>query len=226
MKAPIIETFLSIQGEGFNLGRPSIFVRFSGCNLKCRFKGKTCDTPYAMVAKKEHMVLSEDLVDTILSYDIKHVVFTGGEPLLYQDFIIEVMKELPENSFEFETNGTIPPRLYLKKRCCLFNVSPKLKSSNQPNPEFCERRINHASLSKFPKNTTTFKFVITGDNDLREVVELQKKYRHIPIYLMPEGVTRQEVIKHSPQVVQMCVDYGFTFSPREHIIIWNTKRGV
>jgi len=226
LEAPVCEVFCSIQGEGFNLGRPSVFVRFGGCNLKCRFKDKACDTPYAMVAKREDFKKVDDVVDLILRYNIQHIVFTGGEPLLYQDFIINLLKQLPNHTFEVETNGTIPPKPFLKKRCVIFNVSPKLKSSNQLNNIYDRKRINHIALKQFPKDNTIFKFVVVSEDDLTEINILQRKYRYIPIYLMPEGITRQDVIKHSPQVVKMCIDYGFNFSPREHIIIWDNKRGV
>lgn len=230
--APIVEVFQSMQGEGKNIGRPSIFVRFWNCNLRCRFKGKECDTPYAVNKDKDKtkMLDEQQLVDLIQDFKTKHIIFTGGEPTLYQSYIEAVMRILHSISIaytaEVETNGTIPLQLEFSKCIDLFNISVKLKSSNQLNERYDKLRINHNALVSFPNGRTYFKFVISSDNDIKEILSLTKKYPYYLVYLMPEGITREDIIKHSPEVVNICIKYGFIFSPREHIIIWDKKRGV
>jgi len=231
MKAPIVEIFESIQGEGKSLGKPAIFVRFFGCTLFCRFKGECCDTPYAVSIDKDKstMMTPFELAKKIYSFASYRVIFTGGEPTLYQDFIYEIISKLGEYDdkyiFEIETNGTIKIQNVLRNVIDQFNVSVKLKSSNQLNDEFDKKRINLDALESFPKEKSYFKFVVSEKNDINEVLELTK-YNFKDIYLMPQGKDLNSIIKNSPIVVDLCIKYGFIFSPREHIIIWGGKKGV
>lgn len=229
MKASIVEVFETIQGEGHNVGLPSIFVRFWGCNLRCRFNGEQCDTPYAVFKERNRAteMTPEALVEHIVRFRSKNIVFTGGEPTLFQEFIIETVELLNEDYYEFEveTNGTIPLNDTFKSMINQFNVSVKLKSSNQKNKIFNSKRINKDALDTFPIGRTYFKFVICNEEDLKEVKTLERMYM-FPVYLMPQGSTRTEVIKNSPSVIKICMDNNYRFSPREHIIIYSKKRGV
>jgi len=227
--APVVEIFSSIQGEGKNIGKPSIFVRVWNCNLRCRFSGIECDTPYAVYKEKDKAVMQDEkqLVERVKILQPKHVVWTGGEPILYINYIVEVMKLLGEKySCEVETNGTIPVTNELIEVVDYFNISVKLRSSNQENDIYNKKRINHKALKSFPHDKSYFKFVVIGIKDIDEILELHKQYPQYPVYLMPEGITRDEIIKHAPKVVDICSKYNFMFSPREHIIIWDAKRGV
>ena len=234
MKAPISECFLSIQGEGKNIGTPSIFIRFWGCNLRCRFKGEACDTPYAVVTDKDKakMMTPAELVEEIKKFNCTHIVFTGGEPMLYQDFIMTTMKSifsLQKLHFfytaEIETNGAIVLNQELVEYIDLFTLSVKLKGSNQEKG-YDDKRINNDAIYSYSHEKSVFKFVITNKEDLEEALEIWKTHMIDDVYLMPEGMTRDEVIKNSQEVVDLCIEYGFKFSPREHIIIWDNKRGV
>jgi len=224
----ITEIFESIQGEGAGIGKPCIFVRVWGCNLRCRFDGVECDTPYAVYTEKNKALDSSalDVIDRIQELTPKHIVWTGGEPTLYQDFIVDVMTGLiGEYTCEVETNGTKVLSEDLINVVDWFNLSLKLKSSNQLNEHYDNVRVNDKAIGSFPLGKTYFKFVINSKEDFFEVEELTKKYP-FPTYLMPQGVTRDEVIKNSEAVVDMCIKYDYRFSPREHIIIWDKKRGV
>lgn len=94
----INEIFYSIQGEGFHAGTPAIFIRFSGCNLKCPF----CDTKHQ---DGEEMSIS-DIIEEISVMKSKFVVLTGGEPTLQINE--ELIKELHAHGYYIavETNGT------------------------------------------------------------------------------------------------------------------------
>jgi len=96
---PIVEIFHSVQGEGFHAGIPHVFIRFGNCNLRCEW----CDTDFM---KYEELGL-DDIIDRVLSYDCKRVIFTGGEPAL-QD-LNTIGKRLKDHgiSLSIETNGTI-----------------------------------------------------------------------------------------------------------------------
>ena len=98
MRYKINEIFESLQGEGYWTGQSCIFIRFSGCNLKCSF----CDTEH-----KEYKEMSLDVIETVLlQYKSKHIVLTGGEPMLQvnQEFIDYFKKDY---YIHIETNGTI-----------------------------------------------------------------------------------------------------------------------
>lgn len=231
----ISETFLSIQGEGKSAGTPAVFIRFSGCNLSC----PDCDTKY----HTEHTeVTAEEITEIINGFNpvSKRVIFTGGEPLLYQQDIINIIKALnPKNgkqdsymnwNFEIETNGTIKPELIHKELganwsniLIRYNVSPKLSQFNENNE--IDYRVLYYFLMTFP---ATFKFVVKDLIDLEEVKEIVKKASIKPelVYLMPWGKTREEQIKLMPIVVEMCKETGFKLSPRLHVLIWGNEKGI
>ncbi len=110
-KAPISEIFCSWQGEGLFAGEKQIFVRFSGCNMRCTY----CDEPASREKGKELSI--SDVISIIrklsFKYKTKAISFTGGEPLLYCDFIKEICLKLLKKKFIFrlETNGTLPENL-------------------------------------------------------------------------------------------------------------------
>jgi organic radical activating enzyme len=229
-KVPIAEIFSSITGEGKSLGTPSIFIRFYGCNLRCRFLGNSCDTPYAVITEKEKalMLTEDELEKRILTYKpTHHIVFTGGETTIYQDMINAVMNYLRPLGYtaEIETNGTIPILPLTKAMIDQFNVSVKLKSSNQAEG-YDTKRINHLALKSFPPEKSNFKFVVTSIDDISEILRLHELYPKLPVYLMPQGMTRDEIIANGLYVVELCMKYNFFYSPREQIIIWGKKRGV
>jgi len=103
IKGRITEVFDSIQGEGLYLGEKQIFVRFYGCNLKCKF----CDTR----AQSFMEYAPDELFSEIMMYlDRYHSIsFTGGEPLLQKYFLKEIMSLTHKNNFKnyLETNGTL-----------------------------------------------------------------------------------------------------------------------
>jgi len=106
----------------------------------------------------------------------------------------------------------------------LFNISLKLKSSNQLSQEYEKRRYNIEALKSFPVDKSIFKIVYCSRDDMKEIVEL--KSFGIPIYLMPQGETREALIKNIPETLDMCTQYGFGFSNRDHIIAYDNRRGV
>jgi 7-carboxy-7-deazaguanine synthase len=226
---PINEIFESIQGEGNSLGIPSIFIRMFGCNLRCTFDGDACDTPYAVEGEEVEYWEEDALVTYLYSDNFKahHIIFT----MLYQDKIYPVIMRTYELfTHEIETNGTIAPKQEMSDGyCCHFTVSPKLKSSHQKEG-YENKRYDLKVLNTFPQDVTTFKFVINEpDNDVEEIKMIQEGLtprRKYPFFLMPEGITREEVLANSQEVVKICIENGWRFSPREHINIWDKRRGV
>ncbi len=116
-KYKVNEIFYSIQGEGFHTGKPTVFIRFSGCNLSCSF----CDTDH-----EHYELLSiKDIIHEINAYACCNVLITGGEPT-QQDNLEELLKALKQNSYwiSIETNGTGFIPAFVDWVC----VSPKTKN--------------------------------------------------------------------------------------------------
>lgn len=228
MKLPISEIYPAVQGEGLHK-TPAVFVRVWGCNLRCgwnkRKDGKTqCDTPYAVFEGKNTLMSIKEIVTQIKKYPIKHLVFTGGEPTLFQFALLEILKEFPAHFIEVETNGTINLLEDFSMRVNQFNISPKLKSSKQWQG-YDTKRINEKALKTFPQEKSIFKFVINSKEDISEIKQITKDFT-ISTYLMPQGETRQQIVKNLPLVLDLCLKYGYGFSNRDHIIAYGKKRGV
>ena len=110
---PIVEIFHSVQGEGFHSGIPHVFVRFGNCNLRCGW----CDTDFLTFEERT----LDSIVEEVISYDCKRVIFTGGEPALQDLSTIGSALKKHGISLSIETNGTIPVDPIIDWIC----VSPK-----------------------------------------------------------------------------------------------------
>jgi 7-carboxy-7-deazaguanine synthase len=229
MRIPISEEFASVQGEGMFTGVPSYFVRTSGCNLRCHF----CDTPYTSWKPEMHPVKTIDILGRIANAQLcRHVVITGGEPMLYPEAVAQLVKGCHSMGkvVTVETNGTLYDRRVFPD---LYSVSPKLKSSTpQAGPEKAlhERNIAATDLQQFLSGARSaqFKFVVTCDADIGEVQAMVDEHRLHPehVWLMPEGRTAEEVMAKARWVVEACRERGFNLSMRVHTLLWGAKRGV
>lgn len=226
----ISELFYTLQGEGTYIGVPSVFIRTSGCNLKCSF----CDSPYTSWYIEGDNKQSNELINEINSKwpNCNHVVISGGEPLIQKD-LIEVVNLLKENNkiITIETNGTIFKHDIIPD---LFSISPKLSNSIPHTKEkYKKTHIQNNNLEKLEKYINCginyqIKFVVKDKTDLDEIVELEKKYS-IPkdkIFLMPEGIDKEIIRKRYIILSELCKQYGYILCPRLHIEIWGSKRGT
>ena len=124
MKAPIIEIFSSLQGEGLLIGKRQIFVRFAGCNLNCNY----CDTKNSISQDSGKLMTPEEVIseiNKILTPDCNTISFTGGEPALYPEFINEVSK-LTDLNIMLETNGTLLHNINLIDKLDIVSLDIKL----------------------------------------------------------------------------------------------------
>lgn len=240
------EIFHSIQGEGKNTGVPSVFVRTSLCNLHCIW----CDTDYTWnwvgtrfahahdakpgyqkFVKKDWIVecAVTEVAETVAAFGCKNVVLTGGEPMLQQPALVDLVSVLRTKSsdyrFEVETNGTLSPTPAFDTIIDQYNVSPKLENSANPR-RLREKPATLRFFSSSPK--ASFKFVVTEKNGLDEILWLQKTYAIAPekIWLMPEGTSAKTLAKRRPWLVEICKQHGFRYSDRLHVQIWGDKKGV
>jgi len=149
-------------------------------------------------------------------------VVTGGEPLESPVFtpLVNALKER-HYTIEVETSGTLAaPRLQIDQ----WNVSLKLANSGVPEP----KRLNPTAILSFLDRETWWKFVVVSRSDVGEVSHLMERFA-LPrdrILLMPEGLRREELLERSIWVVDECRRHGFRYSPRLHILLWGSKRGM
>ena len=129
---PIVEIFHSVQGEGFHAGIPHVFVRFGNCNLRCEW----CDTDFLTYDERD----IESIVEEVLSFDCKRVIFTGGEPAMQNLALIGSKLKEHGINLSIETNGTIPIDPVIDWIC----VSPK--DQLYPNAKIKQRSGNELKV--------------------------------------------------------------------------------
>ncbi len=217
------EVFYSLQGEGVSQGSPSVFVRLAGCNLACKW----CDTAYSWNQGRggeTEVSAVVELIEKAAPHPCRLVV-TGGEPLLQQDELEQLLSAIPARSTEIETNGTIMPSDFLLNAVSQWNVSPKLHHSGNNS----DRCVMPSVLSRLGQTGRAwFKFVVSHEDDWKEIKELAS-CAGIPqdrILLMPLASTRTELEVTLPIVAEMCMKHGVRLSNRLQILLWNDKKGV
>lgn len=231
----ISEIFYSVQGEGLLTGVPSLFVRTSGCNLRCRW----CDTPYASWNPEGTQLTPEEILTKLSAWPAaRHVVLTGGEPMVARD-IGNLIRGIRQAGYHLtiETAGTVA---LPEAGCDLASLSPKLSNSTPLPGEISgawitrheETRRNLPVLLGWIKGAreTQLKFVISGEADLVEAQTLLAGLNHpVPpdhVLLMPEGRTMEELRHRSAWLVEVCKSHGYRFCHRLHIELFGNTRGT
>ena len=223
----ISEIFESIQGEGNNAGKHAVFLRTSECNLKCVW----CDTKYTWdwknydYSKEVNEMSIQEVRQSLEQFRIRHLVITGGEPLMQQDDLAELLTFLkPEFYVEVETNGTILPNNALSTLVDQWNVSPKTKNSGNP-LEMCEDNECYTFFSK--KKNCYFKYVVESEDDLIEINQFISKYslKKDRVLLMTQAITKEEILAKENNVFTISKKNSLGFSPRLHVMKWGSQRG-
>ena len=222
----IAELFYSIQGEGALLGMPSVFIRTSGCNLRCSW----CDTPYTSWQPEGTDLTLDQILDEVAAHPARHVVVTGGEPMIAPDIIALTQRLRARNlHITIETAGTV----FEPVACDLMSISPKLANSTPDDTRFSRQherlRIQPPILAELmARYPYQLKFVIAQPGDLDEVralVETLQADRE-RVILMPEGVDPARLRERGLWLADICKEEGFRFSPRLHVDLWGDRRGV
>jgi 7-cyano-7-deazaguanosine (preQ0) biosynthesis protein QueE len=212
----------TIQGEGPSVGRRAGFVRLGRCNLACSW----CDTPYTWdwsrfdPAVELRKVDVAEVVAAVEAMDVPLVVVTGGEPLLQQPALVELLGAFGARlRVEVETAGTLAPSPELVALVDQFNVSPKLANSGNP----VERRWKPDVLRAFEATgKAVFKFVVADPAELDEVAA----FGVAPVWVMPEGTDPAVVQERLVALAGPVLARGWNLTPRLHVAIWGDKRGV
>jgi len=228
----IAEIFHSIQGEGELTGTPSVFVRTSGCNLRCTW----CDTPYASWNPEGREWSVDEIVQQVKKFPSRHVVLTGGEPMVAKG-IRELAAALREKGkhITIETAGTVSP---IGIACDLASISPKLKNSTPDVKLFGALHGKHEKLRWQPDVVREWvesypfqlKFVVAQASDLDEIQlllsELGGKIPSEKVLLMPEGITVEALCGRQAMIVELCRRHGYRYCQRLQIELFGNKRGT
>jgi 7-carboxy-7-deazaguanine synthase len=209
---------------------PSAFVRTTGCNLRCRW----CDSFYTSWAPEGEALALEAVFARLAAFPTRHVVVTGGEPLLAPE-VEALCAGLRQRGYHItvETAAT----LFKPLACDLASLSPKLSNSTPHQREGGRWAARHDRLRLRPDVIRAFmahcdyqlKFVIDQPGDVAEVLELLEQLPGVDrarVLLMPQGVTRAELAERGPWLAEVCKRHGFRFCPRLHIELYGNRRGT
>jgi 7-carboxy-7-deazaguanine synthase len=226
----IAEIFYSVQGEGILAGVPSAFVRTTGCSLRCRW----CDSPYTSWDPIGESISIDDILARLSSYRTRHVVVTGGEPMIAGE-IETLCDRLHQAGYHItiETAATV----FKPVRCDLASLSPKLANSTPHQREGGRFALRHDQLRIQPDVLRAFmehcpyqlKFVVDQPADVEEILALLGLLPPVDpalVLLMPQGITREELAQRGVWVAELCKQHGFRFCPRLHIDLYGNRRGT
>ena len=227
----VSELFYSIQGEGKLVGVPSVFVRASGCNLRCTW----CDTPYASWDPEGEELALDEIVRRVLAYGARHVVLTGGEPMIMPDVVplCEALKSHGRH-ITIETAATVFKPLPLD----LASLSPKLANStphDRAGGRFAaaheRQRLTVDVIQQFIDVAPDFqlKFVVSSEADLGEIEAILGRLRGwtpSDVLLMPEGTSSVELETRASWITELCKRHGYRYCPRLHIALYGNARGT
>lgn len=229
----ISEIFYSLQGEGELTGVPSVFVRTSGCNLRCAW----CDTPYASWNPEGEMQSVAAITAEVQAHPMaRHVVLTGGEPMIAKE-IHELAAEVKKlgHHITIETAATVKPEGIA---CDLASLSPKLLNSAPDALEHGAWRKKHETTRWQPdvvrawidNYSYQFKFVVARPEDVEELEHmLAALHREIPrhkVLLMPEATSLEKMRLRAGWLGELCKARGYRYAHRLHIELYGNKRGT
>jgi 7-carboxy-7-deazaguanine synthase len=241
---PVNEVYPCIQGEGRLIGVPHLLIRTTGCRLKCQFSGGSfCDTPYSSWNPEKGKFSLNNIVDIYKEFpNIRHTMITGGAPTLHSKLLQELCTIGKEfgHYITIETEGSE----YVYTKADLISLSPKLSNSIPiPGSKMGQQTVtdndrrqhvkwyrNIEAMKDLIKHHHDYQIkpVISQQSDLNEVEELLKELdvAKCKVYLMPEGLTKDQLESRRKWLIQLCIDRGYNFTDRLHIIAYGDKRGV
>ncbi len=227
----ICEIYASNQGEGLLTGTPSVFLRTSGCNLRCWF----CDTPFASWKPEGPHLFIDEILANALAFNVQHIVITGGEPMIHRP-LVQLCQALREHEkhITIETAGTV----YQSLECDLISISPKLASS-APSVEAAgswhsthQARRERLDVVKklIAEHDYQLKFVVDSPNDANEVLryfeQFDEEVERSRVLLMPQGVDRESLQKQEEWLLPWCQKHEMRYCPRAHILWYGNERGT
>lgn len=248
MKNNILELYTAIQSEGSRNGMPTIVIRTTGCTHRCYFgDGGWCDSWYTSIHPEKPIYNLENVKILYKNNpQINEMMITGGSPTMHPVLLEDLTQFAKENNIftTIETEGS--HFIKTKHPIDLISLSPKFTNSipikgtqtpkgNIVDDKFIDKHNKHRLDIDVIKKMLDyhsdyhFKPVWNGDEEtLKEIIEFKNKIK-IPnnkTWIMPAGDKREQLIFLYPKVMEKCIELGFNFSSREHIIAYNDKRGI
>jgi 7-cyano-7-deazaguanosine (preQ0) biosynthesis protein QueE len=235
----------TFQGEGKNIGKPTYFLRVTGCNQHCQW----CDTAYTWrfsdayphvsnvvyeMKNESHPMEIMDVFTKLMDMDKqghRSLVISGGEPMLQQNALAPLISALKSNRWyvEMETAGSVTPKfddLGGLDEVSLFNVSVKLSNSGNPR----DLSINPVAIRALLTHKTAWKFVVSNSDDMAEVNAIVDQFSIRPscVYIMPEGVTTEAIANRlrSDDLIKHVIGRGYNLTTRLQIAVYGNLRGV
>ena len=226
----LAEVFHSIQGEGRLIGVPSVFIRTSGCNLRCAW----CDTPYTSWQPEGRSWSIGEITNEVAKYPSRFIVITGGEPFLAPE-IEQLTRALQQSGVHItiETAATI----FKPVSCDLLSMSPKLANSTpwkKAQGKFAKmheaRRLDFEVMRKFlDRYDCQLKFVVDRPSDfeeLHEVVTRLKIAEPNRVLIMAQGTMPRQIRSKAQWIVESCKKFGYGYTPRLHIDLYGNRPGT
>ena len=247
-RLPILELYRCVQSEGSRFGRPTIAVRTTGCTHRCYFgEGGWCDSWYTSIHPEKGTFCFNDIIKI---YDenphVKEMMLTGGSPTMHPALVNELTHFANQRDIliTIETEGshflkTDFPINLISLSPKFSNSVPKLGALTPNGKETDERmikqhnklRLNYNAIRKTLDYHTDYHYKPVWDGTdecLKEIEDFRIKME-IPkhkTFIMPAGDTRKELIKMYPLVFDLCAEHGYNLTGRDHIIAFDTERGV
>ena len=224
----ISEIFASIQGEGQFTGTPSVFVRLSGCNLRCHF----CDTPYASWQPEGTDMSVSQILEAVGQWWHPHVVITGGEPLLFKELpeLTEALK-LQDRFLTIETAGTV----FQDIQADLMSISPKRRNSTPwQSSEWAQRHEQRRHQPGVIRQLSEsyecqYKFVIDQPDDVADVLQYLEEFPEIErtsVWLMPQAIMPDVLTEKLIWLQPLALEHGFHLATRLQIQQFGNRRGT
>jgi len=245
---PVLEVYRCVQSEGSRFGRPTIAVRTTGCTHRCYFgEGGWCDSWYTSIHPEKGTFNFNDIIKI---YDdnphVKEMMLTGGSPTMHPALVNELTHFAHERGIiiTIETEGS--RFVETDYPIDLISLSPKFSNSVPvvgaitPSGQVVnEKMIKIHNMKR--KNTEEIKKTLAFHKDyhykpvwdgteenLKEIEEYRIEL-NVPknkTYIMPAGDTRDALIEMYPKVFELCAEHGYNMTGRDHIIAFDTERGV
>jgi len=203
---------------------PSVFIRLAGCPIRCTW----CDTPYAWDPQAGTDLDIEAIVGQMERWSSRFAVITGGEPMVTADLrprpgLVELTCRLKAGGYHvtIETAGVAFVRDLV---CDLMSISPKLDRFD-PRPGASCVEVMRGLIAQYDYQ---LKFVIESPTDAEKVkgiLDLIGGVDPVKVLLMPQAQTHEDLAARSPAVAQMCLDNGWVFCQRLHVLLWGSQPG-
>ena len=245
---PVLEVYRCVQSEGSRFGRPTIAVRTTGCTHRCFFgEGGWCDSWYTSVHPEKGTFTFNDIIKI---YDenphVKEMMLTGGSPTMHPKLVNELTHFANERGIliTIETEGS--HFLETDHPIGLLSISPKFSNSVPvvgaltPNGSITDEkmvkthnrlRLNTEAIRTSIDYHTDYHYKPVWDGTDKGLAEIEAYRQELNIpkdktYVMPAGDTRETLVEMYPLVFEMCAEKGYNMTGRDHIIAFDTKRGV